>query len=175
MRNGLVSALCAVLALLYTSSPAVAQSKPVSPQLPQSFLQRLSPPSKLSEFSTAHESARLGLLTDLQGELSNELRGDNLLLDRLRKGSDAMELESPAAQGRCAHIVIYQAPLVDSGIFKEVPKGSTGTMLMLGGLQACCRDFHRSWLIPQMVPSVGPGRIGPLAPNTRMVFDGLQP
>jgi hypothetical protein len=175
MRNGLISALCVVLLLLCCPSPAAAQVKPVSPQLSPPFLQRPLSPGRLSEFPRANESARLGLLTDLKGEFSNELRGDNLLLDRLRKGSDAMELESPAAQGRCAHIVIYQAPLVDSGMIKEVPKGSAGTMPMLGGLQACCRDFHRSWLIPQMAPSVGPGRIVPLAPNTRMVLDGLQP
>jgi hypothetical protein len=68
--------------------------------------------------------------------------------------------QSPLGTGRCAHIVIYQAPTMDSEMIKESPRAFARNMPTFEGLQPCCRDFRRAIATPQGAPFVSPGRIG---------------
>jgi hypothetical protein len=164
MRVGMVSALWVLLPLLYSPRPASAQSNPVSPQLPSL--------AKLSELPKGGESARVGSRTDFADEPKSGLRSfRNFLIQQ--EGASAMGIQSPVEASRCAHILIYQAPIMDSKTIKEVPREFSSNMPTLEALQPCCRDFCRVMVIPQMSPFVGPGRTP--APNPRMPSFGIRP
>jgi hypothetical protein len=75
-----------------------------------------------------------------------------------------MGTQSLAEASRCSHILIFQAPTLDSKMIKEVPREFASNMPRSEGLQPCCRDFHSGMVLPRMAPLVGPGRIGALAP-----------
>lgn len=174
MRIGMVSALCAVLSLICSPRSAVAQSNPPNLKPPQATLRSLPLPVKLSELPGGAESRGIASRTDLKNEPTNVVRSLRALVIH-QEGASPTGIQSPTAASRCAHILIFQAPTMDSKMIIEVPRESIPNMPRLDGLQPCCEDFRRAMVIPHLVPFMGPGRIGPLAPNFGMPSYGIRP
>lgn len=174
MRTGMVSALCVLLSLIYSPRPTAVQLNPAGPQLPQASLQKPPSPVKLSELPRGVESGDVGLSTDFTDERANVLRSlRNLVIQQ--EGASVAGIQSPVAASRCAHILIFQAPTVDSQMIKEAPRAFASNMPTFQGLQSCCRDFRSVMEIPQGDKFVSPGRIGALAPNPGMLLHGIRP
>src|SRR5882762_6002769 len=174
MRIGMVSALSVLLPLIYSPCPMAGQSKPASPQAAPGVPSEAGIAAKLSERPRGAESGgdefrfylkngdefRFYLKNDPTNTLQNRFFNDPQ--GRARRNENP---QSPLGTGRCAHIVIYQAPTMDSEMIKESPRAFARNMPTFEGLQPCCRDFRRVMAIPQGAPFVSPGRIGALPPN----------
>ena len=179
MRIGMISALCILLPFIFSPRPAAAQLNPASSQLSQDFLRRLpSLANKVSELPRVAESGGVGLHADLANEPTNvlqTLRNGAAQLNNEPEETGATGIQPSVGANRCAHIVIYQAPIIDSKMIIHVPREFASNMPTWQGLQACCRDFRSVIAIPQFTPFMGPGRIGPLAPNPPMRLYGKPP
>ena len=164
MRIGMVSALCVILPLIYSPCPAAGQSKPASSQAAPVVPSEAGLAAKLSERPRGAESGGDEFRFYLKNDPTNILKNwsFNDPQGRARRNENP---QSPLGTGRCAHIVIYQAPTMDSEMIKESPRAFARNMPTFEGLQPCCRDFRRVMVIPQGAPFVSPGRIGALAPN----------
>jgi hypothetical protein len=171
MRTRIVSALCVVLPLICSPRPAAAQFNPSVPQLPQASFRKLPSPPKLSEFQRATESRPSGLRSDLRDESANVLQSLRNLLTQ-RESGKAIGGQSLVEARQCAHIVIFEAPNMDSQMIIEAPKELAGDMPRLQGVQACGEDFGKEVALLQAVPFVDPGKFGTLAPKAEMRFDG---
>jgi hypothetical protein len=160
MRIRMVSALCAILALIYSPRPATAQFNPALPPMRQAFARKLPLPGNLSELQTGANSRSVG--TD--AELLSRLRS---LLQRRgaeqRQEPGSIGMQSLFEAGRCAHMGIIQAPDVDSKMIKDVPKEFSSNMPTWPGLQSCSGDFLGTTVIPQAAPFVDPGQIPDIA------------
>jgi hypothetical protein len=168
MRIRMISALSVVLALIYS---AAAQVNPSLPPSPQATFGQLPLPAKLSEYQKGTESGQSRLHSDLTRESANTLRSlRNLLIQR--EGANAMGMQSPIAGSRCAHMVIFQAPNVDSNMILEMPRESTSEMPTFRGLQACSGDFRREVVFQAVAPFDGAGRISTLVPSAGKQLDG---
>jgi hypothetical protein len=171
MRIRMISALCVVLSLIYSPRPAAAQVNPSVPPLPQATFGKLPLPAKLSEFQKGTESGQSRLHSELAKESANTLRSlRNLLIQR--EGASAMGMQSPMEGSRCAHMVIFQAPNVDSNMIIERPRELTSDMPTFAGLQACSGDFRREEVFLAVAPFDGSGRISTLVPSAGMQLDG---
>src|SRR6266481_301520 len=173
MRIGMVSALCVLLPLIYSPRPAAAQSKPASPQAAPSVPSEASLAAKPLELPRVPESGGVELRIYLKNDLTNVLRINRFLNDP-QGGAVATGIQSPVEASRCAHIVIYQAPIMDSQMIKEAPRAFARNMPTFEGLQPCCRDFRSAMVIPQGAPFVSPRRIGALDPNPGMLLRGIR-
>jgi hypothetical protein len=164
MRIGMVSALSVLLPLIYFPCPMAGQSRPASPQAAPGVPSEAGIAAKLSERPRGAESGgdefRFYLKNDPTNTLQNRFFNDPQ--GRVRRNENP---QSPLGTGRCAHIVIYQAPTMDSEMIKESPRAFARNMPTFEGLQPCCRDFRRVMAIPQGALFVSPGRIGALSPN----------
>jgi len=172
MRIGIVSALCALLSLIYSPSSVVGQSKPASPQAAPGVPSEAGLAAKLSERPRGTESVRFYFKNGdefhfyLKNDPTKVLQINRFFSDLQERSRRNENPRSPLGTGRCAHIVIYQAPTMDSEMIKESPRAFARNMPTFEGLQPCCRDFRRVMAIPQGgAPFVSPGRIGALAPN----------
>jgi len=164
MRLGMVSALCVLLSLIYSPRPVAGQSKPASPQAAPGVPSEAGLAAKLSERPRAAESSG-DEFRYLRNDPTNKLQNRFFFFNDPQVARRNENPQSPLRTGRCAHIVIYQAPIMDSEMIKESPRAFARNMPTFEGLQPCCRDFRRVMAIPQGVPFVSPGRIGALAPN----------
>jgi hypothetical protein len=172
MRIGTVSALCTSLALICLPRPAAAQFIPASPQRPQASFRKLPSPASLSESLSGAESRggrSIASLINAPADVPWSLRN----WAHQQEEAGAMGVPSPAETGRCAHILIYRAPIMDSKIIIKAPDASD--MPKLEGLQACSEDFRGVVAIPQLGPFVGPGRIGLLDRKLEMQIYPLRP
>ncbi len=174
MRIGIASALCVILPLIYSPCPVAGQSEPASPQAAPGLLSEAGLAAKLSERPRSSESGGDDFRIYLKNHPTNKLQINRFFSDPQR-GPGATAIQSPVGTGRCAHIVIYQAPTMDSEIIKEAPRAFANNMPTFDGLQPCCRDFRsRVMAIPQGAPFVSPGRIGALAPNPVTLLYGIR-
>jgi hypothetical protein len=164
MRIGMVSALCVLLPLTYSPCPAAGQSKPASPQAAPGVPSEAGLAAKFSERPKGAESGGDGFRIYLKNDPTNRLQIHRFFNDPQREPVTT-GIQSPVGTDRCAHIVIYQAPTMDSEMIIESPRAFARNMPTFEGLQPCCRDFRRVMAIPQGAPFVSPGRIGALAPN----------
>ncbi len=166
MRIGMVSALWILLPLISSPRPALGQS--TSPQAAPGLPSEAARAAEHSEPPRGTESGGVGRIY-----LKNEPRNVLRFLNDPQGGAGATGIHSPVEASRCAHIVIYQAPTMDSEIIKEAPRAFARNMPTFEGLQPCCRDFRI--VIPQGdLPFVSPGRIGALAPNPGMLLYGIR-
>ncbi len=164
MRLGMVSALCVLLSLIYSPRPVAGQSKPASPQAAPGVPSEAGLAAKLSERPRGAESGGDEFRFYLKNDPTNRLQIYKFFNDP-QGGPSATGIQSPLGTGRCAHIVIYQAPIMDSEMIKESPRAFARNMPTFEGLQPCCRDFRRVMALPQGAPFMSPGRIRTLAPN----------
>ena len=164
MRLGMVSALCVLLSLIYSPRPVAGQSKPASPQAAPGVPSEAGLAAKLSERPRGAESGGDEFRFYLKNDPTNRLQIYKFFNDP-QGGPSATGIQSPLGTGRCAHIVIYQAPIMDSEMIKESPSAFARNMPTFEGLQPCCRDFRRVMALPQGAPFMSPGRIRTLAPN----------
>ena len=172
MRLGM--ALCVLLSLIYSPGPVAGQSKPASPQAAPGVPLEAGLAAKLSERPRGAESGgdefRFylrngdGFRIYLKNDPANKLQIYRFFNDP-QGGLGSTGIQSPPRTGRCAHIVIYQAPIMDSEMIKESPRAFARNMPTFEGLQPCCRDFRRVMALPQGAPFMSPGRIRTLAPN----------
>ncbi len=174
MRIGIASVLSTSLALICLSRPAAAQFIPASPQRPQASFRKLPSPANLSQLPIAVESGRSGSfpgLRNVPADLPWSLRN----WANQQEGAGAMRAQSPTETSRCAHILIYRAPAMDSRMIIEAPKEFPSNMPKFEGLQACSEDFQAVMAIPQLGSFVGSGRIGLLDPRIRIQLYPLRP
>jgi hypothetical protein len=173
MRGGTVSALCLLFSLICSSRPVVAQSNPSSPTLP--LPQKLAAPAKLFEFPRGAETGSILFRTDSANESTNSPQSWMILLPQQNRPTVDQfrpELKERFTKGflpqletsQCAHIVIFQAPNMDSKIIKEVPREFSSNMPMFEGLPPCCRDFSAA-MVPRNFHGLMP--IPPGAPFAR--------
>jgi hypothetical protein len=175
MRIGMVSALSVLLPLIYFPCPMAGQSRPASPQAAPGVPSEAGIAAKLSERPRGAESGgdEFRFYFKNGDEFHFYLKNDPTKVPQINRFfSDLQERagrngnpQSPLGTGRCAHIVIYQAPTMDSEMIKESPRAFARNMPTFEGLQPCCRDFRRVMAIPQGALFVSPGRIGALSPN----------
>jgi hypothetical protein len=170
---GMVSALCVLLLLICSPQPTAAQSTPLNSNLQQPSLENSAPPAKLFELPRDSASRGFGGRTFLTNDPTIRQRVEKFLSDQ-QEGTGAMGIQSPVAASGCAHILIYEAPSVDSKMIIEVPKEFNSNMPKLEGLQPCLGDL-RKLVIPQLAPLNGSGRIGQLAPKPEVPQGGIQP
>jgi hypothetical protein len=133
----MVSALCVLLPLICSPRPAAPQSKPATPQAAPGVPSEAALAPKLSELPRGAESGGVGFRIDLKNDATNVLRINRFLND-LQGGAGATGIQTPVEASRCAHIVIYQAPIMDSQMIKEVPREFDRNMPTFEGLR-------RSW------------------------------
>jgi len=167
MRIRIVSVLWVFLPLISSPHLAAAQLNPLNSQPPQESVRKPPLPAKLSEFRRGPEAKDNEWRSDLTNDSANVLRSlRNLVIQR--DGASAIGIQSPVVPSRCAHIVVFEAPDVDSKMILEVPREFASNMPTFEGLQPCCRDFHRDMAFPQLAPFEDFGRIGTLTPTPRM-------
>ena len=157
MRIGMVSVLSTYLAFICLPHPAAAQFIPGSPQGPQASFRKPPSPANLSQFPNAAEAKDVASLTSLRNTPTNlplALRNSGNQLET----AYATGAPSPTEASRCAHILIYRAPSMDSKMIIEASKESLSDVPKLEGLQACCEDFRGPRGIPQLGPFIAPGR-----------------
>jgi hypothetical protein len=160
MRIGMVSSFCAFLLWIYSPLPAVAQVGPVSEQR----LRALSS-VKLFELPNIPVSGGVRFRTDFAIELPKAPQFDKQP-HRQQEGVGPIGTLSPSEDIRCAHILVYRAPAVDSKMIIQVPTEFNSNMPKLGGLlQPCCGDFRGLMLSPQLAPVM---QIAPRDPNSGM-------
>src|SRR5437016_2426372 len=174
MRIGMLSALCVLLPLTYSPGPAAGQSKPASPQAAPGVLSEAGRSAKLSERPRGAEFGDDVFRIYLKSDPTNKLQITRFFNDP-QGGPGTTGIRSPGGTDRCAHIVIYRAPTMDSETIKESPRAFASNMPTFEGLQPCCKDFRRGMAVPQGVPFVSPGRIGALVPNPGMLLYGIRP
>jgi hypothetical protein len=163
MRIRLLSALCVLFPAIYSPRPAAGQSNAASLPAPQASPQKALSPASSSEFARTAESGTFWFRADLTNAPTSSFRGDPLRNDQ-KDRIGALRTNSPVTPGQCAHILLFQAPAVDSRIFMGVPKEFASNMPVWRGAQPCCSDLGKS-VSPQPVPFAPPGQIGPLSPN----------
>lgn len=153
MRVGMVSANCFLLSLICAPHPAAAQSDRASSQPPQGS--RLNLLSKPLETPKGGETATVPLRSDpaIKGtnpELWSFSRGKGQILSGLP------QFEAP----QCGHIVIFEAPNMDSQIIQPVPRNFSGHMPTFPALPPCCRDFTTAIVPPDLQPiPIPPGTL----------------
>jgi hypothetical protein len=174
MRIGMVSVLSISLAFICLPHPVAAQLIPGSPQGPQASFRKPPSPANLSQFPSAAESKDVASLTSLRNAPTNLLWGLRNWGNQL-EAADLTGAPSPTEASRCAHILMYRAPSMDSKMIIEAPKESLSDMPKLQGLQACCDDFRGPMGTPQLGPFVGPGRVGPLDRKLEMKLYPFRP
>jgi hypothetical protein len=163
----MVSVLWVFLPLISSPHLAAAQLNPPNSQPPQASVRKPPLSAKLSEFRRGPEAKDIEWRSDLTNESANVLRSlRNLVIQR--DGASANGTQSPVEPSRCAHIVVFEAPDVDSKMILGVPREFASNMPTFAGLQPCCGDFHSDVAFPQVPPFEGFGRIGTLAPTARI-------
>jgi len=188
MRTGTVSAICVLFSLICSPHPAAAQSTPSNPSVPKAPLQMLPAPATLFELPRGAETRSVPLRTDSTNGPTNPPQSWNLLAQQNRSNVDQLwsfkkgilpQIEAT----RCGHIVIFQAPNMDSDMIQDVPQEFSGNMPTFEGLPPCCRDFRPAVVprnfpglmpIPPRAPLVAPGRTPPV-PNLGMRLNNLRP
>jgi hypothetical protein len=196
MRTGTVSAICVLVTSICSPHPATAQSNASSPSMLQASPQMLAALAKPFELPRRAETGSVPLRIDSANEPTNPLQTWIYLLPQQNKPSAIAdqfqeELTERLKKGilpqveasRCAHIVIFQAPTMDSEMIKESPRAFTRNMPAFEGLPPCCRDFRTAMVprtfhglipIPPRAPFVTPRRTPP-APNLGIWLNNLQP
>ena len=188
MRTGTVSAISVLLISICSPHPATAQSNASSPSMPQTSPLKAAGPARLVELSKGAEIRSVPLRTDSTNGPTNPPQSWNLLAQQNRSSVDQLwsfkkgilpQLEAT----RCGHIVIFQAPNMDSDMIQDVPQEFSGNMPTFEGLPPCCRDFRPAVVprnfpglmpIPPRAPLVAPGRTPPV-PNLGMRLNNLRP
>jgi len=174
MRIGMVSALYVILPLIYSPCPMAGQSKPASPQAAPGVRSEAGLAAKLPERPRGAESGGDEFRFYFKNDPTRVLQINRFFSD-LQERAWRNGNQSPLGTGQCAHIVIYQAPIMDSQMIKETPRAFARNMPTFEGLQPCCRDFRSAMVIPQGAPFVSPRRIGALDPNPGMLLRGIRP
>lgn len=156
MRIGVISGLSALLVLICFPHPATAQSSQSSPPaqaLPQKLLPWLGGLSEIPMHTEAGAAASgTGLVNPWLQELGHRAAQLGPFLNDQQEAGPQGVHSSPKTS-RCAHILLYKAPALDSKMIAEVPKKSLGKMPKFEGLEACPEDFRTA------VPS----KVDPLA------------
>src|SRR5437016_4393798 len=155
--------------------------------MPQTSPQKGAGPARLVELPKDSETRSAPLGIDSTNGPTNPPQSWNLLAQQNRSNVDQLwsfkkgilpQLEAT----QCGHIVVLQAPNLDTKIMKEVPREFNSNMPMFEGLPPCCRDFraaivprtfHGLMPIPPTAPFVGPG-IAP-TPNLGMRLNSPRP
>ena len=169
MRVGTVSAVCALFSLTFALSQAAAQSNPAAAEAPPVSLEK-----------TLYPRKPLPLLTDAK----------QLPTDSTKKPADPRQtpkifvlpqdgdlrsvLRPPGESPICAHIILFQAPEMDSPIFKEVPNHFSGNMPALEALPPCPRDFRLAMRAQQVPGPFSPPR-GPFFQRPFGKFPSAEP
>jgi hypothetical protein len=155
--------------------------------MPQTSPQKAAGPARLVELPKDSETGSAPLGIDSTNGPTNPPQSWNLLAQQNRSNVDQLwsfkkgilpQLEAT----RCGHIVIFQAPNMDSEMIQDVPQEFSSNMPTFEGLPPCCRDFraaivprtfHGLMPIPPTAPFVGPG-IAP-TPNLGMRLNSPRP
>lgn len=187
MRTRTVSALCFSVSLICSPLPVAAQSNTASPSMPQASPQKAAGPARLVELPRDSETASAPLRIDSINGPTNPPQSWNVLAQQNRSNVDQLwsfkngilpQLEATW----CGHIVIFQAPNIDSEMIQDVPQEFSSNMPLFEGLPPCCRDFHTTIVprnfhglmpIPPRAPFVAPGKTPP-APNLGMWLNNLR-
>jgi hypothetical protein len=184
MRTVTVSAVGVLLSLICSPRPAVGQSNPSGPTLPNS--QKLQAPARLFDLPRSAETGSVPLRTDSTNGPANPPQSWMNLAQQNKPSADQFraELRERIKRGilpqlessPCAHILILQAPNMDSKIIEEVPRGFNSNMPTFDGWPPCCPDFHVA-IVPRDFHGVAP--IPPsapvLAPGTIARLNSLRP
>jgi hypothetical protein len=188
MRTGTVSAICVLLISICSPHPATAQSNASSPSMPQTPPQKAAGPARLVELPKGAEIRSVPLRTDSTNGPTNPPQPWNLLAQQYTSNVDQLwpfkkgilpQLEAT----RCGHIVVFQAPNMDSEMIQDVPQEFSSNMPTLEGLPPCFRDSRTAMVsrdprrlapIPPSAPFVAPARIQP-TPNPRIRLNNPQP
>jgi hypothetical protein len=157
MRIGMVSALCVLLPLIYSPCPVAGQIKPANPQAAPDVPSEAGLAAKLSERPRGAESGGDEFRFYFKNDPTKVLQINRFFSDLQERAGRNGNPQSPLGTDRCAHIVIYQAPTMDSAMINESPRAFAHNMPTFEGLQPCCRDFRRVMMIPEGAPFVSPG------------------
>ena len=141
MRVGTVSAVCALLSFTFAPRPAAAQSPPAVPRAPQVPLEKAHGPDKPFQLLTDTEEVRKQLPTDSTNKPADARQTPKIFVWP-QDGDIGSALRPPGESPNCAHIIVFQAPEMDSPILKEVPKHFGGNMPEVEALPPCSRDFR---------------------------------
>lgn len=167
MRIAMVSALFAFTSFLFSPRPLAAQSNTISSPRPQPSLSKPPLHNGAAVLPKASEVVSVPLLIDSPNQSSSTTARQAPMLFTFQKdGPRVLDLYRGPDASNCAHIVIYQAPNMDSDmIVQQDPKESGGNMPMFQALPPCSRDFHSPMLafrvfpkIPQLRPGIPFGK-----------------
>ena len=168
MRVGMASAACFLLSLTCDVHPATAQSDRTSSQpLQVGSALSLSKPlqtEKIGETATAPSRRLAPTWRMLRSDPAIERTNPELWSFSQGKGlilSGLPQLEGP----QCGHIVIFQAPNIDSQIIQAVPRNFSGDMPTFPALPPCCRDFTTALVPPDLHRATPIPRSGVGAPS----------
>jgi len=174
MRIGIIPVLFTSRALIPFPRPAAAQLIPAGPQRPQASFRKLPSPANLSQFPSGAESGLGGSFPGLRNAPA-DLPSSSRNWVNQQEGVGAMGGQPVAEPSPCAHILIYRAPIMDSKMILEAPKGLPSDMPKLEGLQASSGDFQGVMAIQLLGPFVGPRRRRVLDPRLGMQLYPLRP
>lgn len=169
MRVGMASAACFLLSLTCDVHPATAQSDRTSSQPPQvGSALSLSKPlqtEKIGETAAVPSKRLAPPWRMMRSDPASESPNPELWsMDLLRQGKGLILSGLPQLEGpQCGHIVIFQAPNMDSQIIQAVPRNFSGHMPTFPALPPCCRDFTTALVPPDL------HRATPIPPGTPLL------
>jgi len=69
---------------------------------------------------------------------------------------ERLEILPQLGTNRCAHILIFPAPKLDSEMVLHAPPGAGGNITTFKGLRPCCRDLRGSHGLLPIAPKAPP-------------------
>jgi len=161
VRTATVSALCLSLSLISFPRPAAGQSNSPSPSL---TAWQIAPAlRKLPDLQKDTENKGLPVGTNSTHEPGNAPQSwMNLLAQQDKPSTEQFhaglkerlkeEILPQLESHRCAHILIFQAPKLDSKMVVEAPPSSGDNITTFKGLRPCCRDLRGLHGLPPTAP-----------------------
>jgi len=112
-------------------------------QTPQVSFKKTPYAAKLLEPLTNGGADRSQLQNDASKESTNPQHTPKVLV-LPQEGENKLAVLQPGEAPNCAHIILFQAPEMDSPILKEAPKHFDSNMPKIEGLPPRSRDFRLS-------------------------------
>lgn len=169
MRVGTVSAACALFSFTFMPCQAAAQSNPAAAEAPQVSLEKTLYPGKPLPLMTDTKQ----LPTDSTKKPAEPRQTPKIFV--LPQDGDLRSVLRPSGESpNCAHIILFQAPEMDSSILKEVPKHFGGNMPAVEALPPCARDFRLA-MRAQQFPRLFFPRRGPFFQRPFEQFPSAEP
>jgi hypothetical protein len=158
MRMKMLSALSIFVWMVCSSRPVAAQTSSSLPSMPQAFAQKLQQFNKPAVLQKSVEDTNAQVRSNLENAARALVRSLGTSERQLDGTRETKILPAPLEANSCGHMMIFEAPAMDSKMIQEVPKEFASNMPKIEAMQPCAQDMPKAIMTLRGAPLVNPDK-----------------